>query len=190
MDAISAKAALRRDVLARRARVTQPESRAFARHLGAVGTAFAVEQDTKIAAAYWSINDEASTFPLLDKLAAHGVATALPVMVGRGAPLLFRLWTKGAPLAEAKWGIQEPRDGAEVFPDLLFVPLAGFDRRGNRLGYGAGFYDRTLKRLRAMRPVIAVGLAYGVQELPEIPSEPYDEKLDYVLTEREWIACA
>jgi 5-formyltetrahydrofolate cyclo-ligase len=190
MEAISTKAALRREALARRGLVAGDDARAFARRLADVGAAFAAEKAAKIASAYWPINDEASTFWLLDKLGAEGVATALPVMQGRGAPLCFRLWKKGEPLDEAKWGIKEPSPGPEVFPDLLFVPLAGFDRAGNRLGYGAGFYDRTLARLRAMQPVIAIGAAYAVQELPAIPSEAYDQKLDYVLTDREWIACA
>lgn len=190
MDNISAKAALRRELLARRGVVAQEEVRAFACRLAEVGAAFAAERAAKIVSAFWSINDEASTFLLLDKLAAQGVATALPEMRGRDVPLCFRLWKKGEPLAAAKWGIMEPSSGPEVFPDLLFVPLLGFDRGGNRLGYGAGFYDRTLARLRAMQPIAAVGVAYAVQELPAIPSEAYDEKLDYVLTEREWIACA
>jgi 5-formyltetrahydrofolate cyclo-ligase len=189
MDVISTKAALRHEVLARRALVAEHDARAFARRLADVGAAFAVEKAAKIVSAYWSIHDEASIFLLLDRLAAKGIATALPVMQGRGAPLCFRLWKKGEPLGEAKWGIKEPLPGPEVFPDLLFVPLAGFDRAGNRLGYGAGFYDRTLARLRALQPVIAIGVAYAVQELPAIPSEAYDQKLDYVLTDREWIVC-
>jgi 5-formyltetrahydrofolate cyclo-ligase len=189
MDVISTKAALRRESLARRGMVNESDARAFAHRLADVGAAFATERAAKIVSAYWSINDEVSTFLLLDRLAAEGVATALPVMQGRSAPLCFRLWKRGEPLGEAKWGIKEPLPGAEVFPDLLFVPLAGFDRAGNRLGYGAGFYDRTLARLRAMQPIIAIGVAYAVQELPAIPSEAYDQKLDYVLTEREWIVC-
>lgn len=190
MDAISTKAALRNEILARRGLVAGAEATDFARRLADLGAAFAVERGAKIAGAYWSINDEASTLLLLDRLADEGVTTALPVMLNRGAPLCFRAWKKGAPLAEAKWGILEPASGPEVFPDLLFVPLAGFDRAGNRLGYGAGFYDRTLARLRAMQPIIAVGVAYAVQEAPTIPSEAYDQKLDYVLTDREWIVCA
>ncbi len=189
MDAISTKAALRREVLARRGLVTEGEAQAFARRLADVGAAFAAERGASIVSAYWSINDEASTFLLLDKLAAQRVATALPVMQGRGTPLCFRLWKKGEPLGEVKWGIKEPLPEAEVFPDLLFVPLAGFDRAGNRLGYGAGFYDRTLARLRAMQPITAVGVGFALQELPAIPSEAYDQKLDYVLTDREWIVC-
>jgi 5-formyltetrahydrofolate cyclo-ligase len=189
MDAISTKAALRREILARRELVAEDDARAFARRLADVGAAFAAARAAKIVAAYWSINDEASTFLLLDKLADDDVATALPVMQGRGAPLSFRLWKKGELLGEVKWGIKEPLPGPEVFPYLLFVPLLGFDRAGNRLGYGAGFYDRTLARLRAMQPVIAVGVAYAVQETPAIPREAYDQKLDYVLTDRELIVC-
>jgi 5-formyltetrahydrofolate cyclo-ligase len=187
MDAISTKAGLRREILARRALVTESDAQAFARRLADVGAAFAAERAAKIVSAYWSINDEAPTFALLDRFAAKGVA--LPVMQGRGAPLCFRLWKKGEELGQAKWGIKEPLPGPEVFPDLLFVPLLGFDRAGNRLGYGAGFYDRTLTRLRAMQPVTAVGVAYAIQEVPALPSEAYDQKLDYVLTDREWIVC-
>jgi 5-formyltetrahydrofolate cyclo-ligase len=186
----STKAALRTEALVRRALMTAGDASASARRLADVGAAFAAEKAAKIVSAYWSINDEVSTFALLDKLAAQGIETALPVIQRRGAPLCFRLWKKSEPLAEAKWGIQEPASGPEVFPDLVFVPLAGFDRAGHRLGYGAGFYDRTLARLRAMQQVTAVGVAYAVQELPAIPSETHDEKLDFVLTEREWIVCA
>jgi 5-formyltetrahydrofolate cyclo-ligase len=190
MDVISAKADLRREALARRKLVKEDEARAFAPRLAAAGTAFAAEKAARIVSAYWSINDEASTFLLLDKLATEGIATALPVMQGRGAPLCFRLWKKGATLGEAKWGIKEPLPAPEVFPDLLFVPLLGFDRSGHRLGYGAGFYDRTLAKLRAMQAITAVGVGYAVQEVPAVPHESYDQKLDFVLTEHEWIVCA
>ncbi len=189
MNSISTKAALREQALLNRHQVTADEIRTFARHFAEVGTAFAVEQGAKIASAYWAFKHEASTFRLLDKLAKKNIATALPVMQGRGAPLLFRLWKQGDPLAESQWGIREPAEGDEVFPDLLFVPLLAFDRSGNRLGYGAGFYDRTLARLRSMQKIITVGLAYSLQEVPQVPSESYDQRLDYVLTEREWIVC-
>jgi 5-formyltetrahydrofolate cyclo-ligase len=187
-DALS-KAALRAEALARRAGVTEPQARAFATRLAETGADFAAARGAKIASAFWAIKDEVATLPLLQRLAARGIATALPVMQGFRKPLEFRLWAPGAPLAEAKWGIMEPVPAAEVFPDLLFVPVAGFDRAGNRLGYGAGFYDRTLARLRRKQRIAAVGVAYGVQEFPAIPAESYDEKLDYVLTDREWITC-
>ena len=86
--------------------------------------------------------------------------------------------------------IREPAASAQsVEPDLLFVPLACFDRRGHRIGFGAGHYDRTLAALRARRPVTAVGVAYSAAQAAEIPDEPHDQRLDFVLTERELIDC-
>ncbi|MGH8514459.1 MAG: 5-formyltetrahydrofolate cyclo-ligase [Gammaproteobacteria bacterium] len=91
---------------------------------------------------------------------------------------------------QGKMAIEEPLPAApEAEPDLLFVPLAAFDRAGHRIGYGAGFYDRSLAGLRAKKPICAVGVAYASQEFSEIPHEEYDERLDYVLTERELISC-
>jgi 5-formyltetrahydrofolate cyclo-ligase len=169
--------------------MTAAETQAFGVRLAARGAAFAAERGAKLVSAFWAINDEVPTLPLLERLASAGIATALPVMCGFGKPLEFRQWAPGAPLAEAKWGIMEPVAAPEIFPDLVFVPLLAFDRRGNRLGYGAGFYDRTLARLRARQSILAVGVAFAVQEFPAIPAEPYDEKLDYVLTDRDWIVC-
>ena len=169
--------------------MTAAEAKAFAVHLAEAGGAFATDRGAKIASVFWAINDEVATLPLIDGLVARGITTALPVMRGFGKPLEFRAWSPGGPLTEAKWGIMEPVPAPEVFPDLVFVPLAAFDRAGNRLGYGAGFYDRTLARLRAKQQIAAVGVGYGVQEFPAIPTEATDERLDYVLTDREWIVC-
>jgi 5-formyltetrahydrofolate cyclo-ligase len=185
----SSKAALRGEALAQRGRVTEAEARAFAVHLAEAGGAFATDRGAKIASVFWAINDEVATLPLIEGLASRGITTALPVMRGFGKPLEFRAWAPGAALNEAKWGIMEPPPAPEVFPDLVFVPLAAFDRAGNRLGYGAGFYDRTLARLRAKQQIVAVGVGYAVQEFPAIPAETTDEQLDYVLTDREWIVC-
>lgn len=190
MDSVSAKAALRKDVLARRSHVTEAERQAFAQRLATVGAGFAAEKRSSLASVFWSIGDEPSTFPLLQSLARQGIATALPAILGRGKPLALRLWKEGVPLAQGQWGIKEPvAEAEEVFPDLLFVPLVAYDRAGNRLGYGAGYYDRTLARLRTMKPVIAVGVAYGVQEIQAVPVDATDEKLDYVLTDHDWIVC-
>ena len=88
------------------------------------------------------------------------------------------------------WGIREPTDQApEVEPDILIVPLAAFDRRGNRIGHGAGYYDMTINRLRELKPVVAVGIAFAAQEAPEVPATERDARLDLVLTEREAIDC-
>ena len=103
-------------------------------------------------------------------------------------PAAFRLWRAGEPLARSAFGALEPVPAAAaVDPDLLFVPLAAFDRRGHRIGYGAGHYDRALKRLRAAGPIRAVGVAYAVSEIDAAPDEPHDQRLDFILTEREWI---
>lgn len=189
-DISSAKAALRKESLARRELITPDESRAFGERLAQIGASLASERQVRTASAFASIGSEPPTAPLLAALAKLGVGTALPVMQGRGKPLLFRLWAEGEPLNEVKWGIKEPLPEApEVFPDLLFVPLAAYDRTGNRLGYGAGFYDRTIARLRAMKPITTVGVAFGIQETQTVPTHETDEKLDYVLTDRDWIIC-
>jgi 5-formyltetrahydrofolate cyclo-ligase len=120
--------------------------------------------------------------------AAAGARLALPVVAGRGKPLIMRAWNFGEPLASGVWGIREPPESApEVFPDILIVPMLAFDRTGHRIGYGAGYYDMTIARLRGMKPVIALGIAYAAQEIAEIPTTPRDAALDLVLTEREMI---
>ena len=141
-----------------------------------------------IVSAFHPLRDEPDTLPLLTALADEGFATALPVVVGRGSPLAFRLWRPGEPTRAGAMSIREPLEEAPVVdPDLLFVPLACFDRRGHRIGYGAGYYDRTLTDLRAMKPVHAVGVAYGVCEVAAVPYETHDQSLDAVVTEQETI---
>jgi len=109
-------------------------------------------------------------------------------VAGRGKPLIMRAWAFGAPLVAGVWGIrQPPPEAPEVFPDVLIVPLAAFDRAGHRIGYGAGYYDMTINRLRAMKPVAAVGIAYAAQEIPRVPATTRDAALDLVLTETEVI---
>ena len=124
------------------------------------------------------------------KLADAGATLALPVVAGKGKPLIMRAWAFGEPLGSGVWGIREPLpDAPEVLPDVLIVPLAAFDRTGHRIGYGAGYYDLTLHGLRAAKPVTAVGLAFAAQEIASVPATPRDAKLDLVLTEREVIDC-
>jgi len=184
------KAALRAQALARRGLVTKPEAQAFARRLAEIGGGLVAEHRASVVSGFWPIKDEPSTLLLLEALSKRGIVTALPETPARGLPLIFRAWQPGNPLIEAKMKIMEPPPEAEeVLPDLLFVPLAAFDRRGHRLGYGAGFYDRSLAKLRAIKPIIAIGVAFEVQELLDLPQEPHDEPLDYVLTERDLIHC-
>jgi 5-formyltetrahydrofolate cyclo-ligase len=134
--------------------------------------------------------DEFRLWPLLRRLAADGVALALPVMQGKGKPLLFRTWQPGDQTAPGVWGIAEPTpEKAQVEPDILLVPLLAFDLAGWRLGYGGGFYDRTLRRLRAMQPVLAVGIAFNEQRVDAVPHLDYDERLDWVLTPSGPLRC-
>jgi 5-formyltetrahydrofolate cyclo-ligase len=133
---------------------------------------------------------EIDTRPLLGKLAGEGWTTALPIVVAPNTPLIFRRWLPGEPTVAGVWGIQRPLDDApEVAPDVLLIPLLSFDRKGHRLGYGGGFYDRTLEKLRAQKTVIAIGVAYAVQEVDAVPHDTHDQLLNYVMTERELISC-
>ena len=134
------------------------------------------------------IKTEFNPVPLMRKLADAGAALALPVVAGRGLPLIMRAWKFGDEMASGVWGIREPKPEApEVFPDILLVPLAAFDRAGHRIGYGAGHYDRTIARLREMKPVTAIGVCFAVQEIEQVPATAFDQRLDLVLTENEII---
>ncbi len=138
--------------------------------------------------AFYPLREEPDTLELLEALAAAGFPTALPTVVDRGAPLTFRLWRPGEPTRPGPMAISEPLEtAAAVEPDLLFVPLACFDRRGRRIGYGAGYYDRSLARLRATRTIYAIGVAFGVCEVAVAPYEAHDQNLDAIVTERETI---
>jgi 5-formyltetrahydrofolate cyclo-ligase len=102
----------------------------------------------------------------------------------------MRAWTYGAALESGVWGIRQPDASApEVFPDILLVPLAAFDRRGHRIGYGAGYYDMTIARLKTMKPIVTIGVAFAAQEIPVVPDDAWDVPLDFVLTGHEVIDC-
>ncbi|HVX92192.1 MAG TPA: 5-formyltetrahydrofolate cyclo-ligase [Xanthobacteraceae bacterium] len=143
-----------------------------------------------IVSGFSPLRSEINPVPLMRRFADAGADLALPVVAGRGKPLVMRAWRFGAPLVSGVWGIREPPPEApEVFPDILIVPLLAFDRGGRRIGYGAGYYDMTIGRLRAMKPVVAMGIAYAAQEVDSVPVTPRDARLDLVLTEREVIDC-
>ena len=119
----------------------------------------------------------------LPAMAAHVGPVAVPVIMGRGMPLKFREWTPGVALIPGEFGALIPADGPWIEPHVLIVPLLAFDARGYRLGYGGGFYDRTLQALRARRPTRAIGFAFAAQELPEVPIDATDQRLDAVVTD-------
>ena len=182
------KAGLRKERLARRRGLPAEARSRLTERLASEGVRLACLRNASIVSAFHPIGEEPDTLALLARLADAGFATALPAVVGRATHLEFRSWRPGDPVLIGRMGIAEPLQSAPaVEPDLLFVPLACFDRRGHRIGYGAGYYDRSLERLRAMKDIFAVGVAYGVCEVGAVPYEAHDQPLDVVLTERETI---
>jgi 5-formyltetrahydrofolate cyclo-ligase len=146
--------------------------------------ALAVPAGTAVSA-YWPLADELDPRPLMAALDAAGAVVALPVIAGRDQALAFRRWRPGLALVGAVFGTSEPPPTAPtIVPGIVIVPLLAFDRDGYRLGYGAGYYDRTLKLLRARGPLLAVGVAFAAQEVAHVPHGPGDERLDWVVTER------
>lgn len=135
---------------------------------------------------YWPFKAEVDLHPLLTTLVAAGSTGALPVVLEKGAPMVFRSWAPGEPLARGIWDIPIPAADHRVQPTLLLVPLLAFDRAGYRLGYGGGYYDRTLAAL-SPRP-LTIGIGYAGSELDTIYPQPHDIPLDRILTERGWYA--
>lgn len=137
-----------------------------------------------VVAGFWPIRSEIDPRPALEMLAARGHALALPVVLADRRVMIFRRWRPGEALIAAPFGLSEPGiDAAEVDPDVLLMPLAAFDRRGQRIGYGGGYYDRALERLERTTAPLKIGLAHGVQEIERVPDEPHDRRLDLILTE-------
>jgi 5-formyltetrahydrofolate cyclo-ligase len=144
--------------------------------------------------AIWSgflpIRDEIDPQPLMARLAHRGHSLCLPIVSGRDVPLRFRSWHVGDAMATAAWGLREPKpDQPEVDPDVLLVPLLAFDGAGNRLGYGAGYYDRTIASLKTRKAIVTIGLAFDIQRIDAVPHSGYDEPLDWVLTPSGLIDC-
>jgi 5-formyltetrahydrofolate cyclo-ligase len=140
--------------------------------------------------AFAAMPDELNVWLLLRRLHAAGVPLALPVVEGKGKPLVFRAWTPGDAMDKGVWDIPQPKpDRPVVEPDILLVPLLAFDIHGRRLGYGGGFYDRTLAGLRARKQITAVGLAYDEQRIDAVPHLDYDQELDWVLTPSGPLRC-
>ncbi len=134
--------------------------------------------------AYWPKGSELDSRPLLHRLDADGQICFLPVVAGRGQPLLFRHWRPGMALVEGGFKVMAPAPAAaEGVPSLVLCPLLAFDRRGYRLGYGGGYFDRTLRWLRQAGAVTAIGIGFAAQEVPEVPTDATDQRLDGILTE-------
>jgi 5-formyltetrahydrofolate cyclo-ligase len=190
LDAVfpdDSKPALRAGALARRDALPALTRAAAAEAIAARPLPVTVAPGT-IVSGYSPMRSEINPVPLMRAFAGAGTVLALPVVVGRGKPLTMRSWGFGQPLVSGVWGIREPSaDSPEIDPDVLIVPLAAFDRAGHRIGYGAGYYDMTITRLRTIKPVTAIGLAFAAQEILHVPATGRDARLDLVLTEREVI---
>jgi 5-formyltetrahydrofolate cyclo-ligase len=179
------KERLRNEALARRDALPAVERQAAAACIAARAFPVPVPRGALVSG-FMPMKSEINPLPLLKRLAGEGARLALPVVAGRGKPLIMRAWEFGAPLDTGVWGIRQPKaDAPEVDPDILIVPLAAFDRVGHRIGYGAGYYDMTINRLRGLKPVIAIGIGFATQEIPRVPATERDARLDFVLTERE-----
>jgi 5-formyltetrahydrofolate cyclo-ligase len=149
--------------------------RALARHV----LAELPPPDGAVVGGFWPLEGEIDIRPLLHALHARGHEVALPETTRKGEALRFRRWQPAAPLRQGRFGTLHP-DGSETIPDFLLVPLLGFDRRGHRLGYGGGYYDRTLASLPL---AFALGCAFAAQELDAVPAGEYDVPLPAIATE-------
>ncbi len=132
---------------------------------------------------FMPIRTEIDPIPAMSEAAAHG-PVGVPVIQGRGLPLEFSRWEPGCALREGPFGAMVPEVDDFIEPEILIVPLVAFDAKGGRLGYGGGFYDRTLERLRARRATLAIGFAFAAQEAEVLPLEPTDQPLDMIVTEQ------
>lgn len=189
MSLAEVKAALRKEVFAKR-------KEAFAERAAKDGAAnarlggYLDGVKAGIVAGYRPIRTEVDPTPTMTALVMAGRRVCVPVIEAAGKPLKFREWAPGCAMTEGAFGAEIPAAGAWLEPEALIVPLVGWDRQGWRLGYGGGFYDRSLEGLRAKRPTLAIGFAYAAQEVPEAPREPTDQQLDAVVTEAEVVEIA
>jgi 5-formyltetrahydrofolate cyclo-ligase len=142
-----------------------------------------------VVSGFWPIKEEIDIRPLMIELSNEGCQLALPVVQGKGKPLIFRAWRPGDPLEAGVFVTLQPSAKREVMePDALIVPLLACDEEGWRLGYGGGFYDRTLAGLRSKKTITAVGVGFNDQLVPQVPHGPSDQRLDWLLTDKR--ACA
>lgn len=187
-EQVSDKTALRALLAERRAAAAMDQSDAGA---ALPGRWPALPVDSRCVAGYVRFRSEIDPAPLMAALAARGARLCLPATPSSPAEgLTFRAYQIGDPLTRSRFGVCEPRPtAAAATPDIILVPLLGFDRRGGRLGYGQGHYDRTLAALRAQRPVVALGLAFAAQEVDALACEPHDQPMDWVLTPEAALLC-
>jgi 5-formyltetrahydrofolate cyclo-ligase len=189
MNLIDDKRTLRSAMLAWRSGLEEAERRAAADGLLATLRRERPIKTPAVVSGFWPIKEEIDIRPLLVELSNDDCQLALPVVQGKGLPLIFRAWRPGDPLEAGVFGTLQPSAKREVMePDALIVPLLACDEEGWRLGYGGGFYDRTLAGLRAKKTITAVGVGFNDQLVPQVPHGPSDQRLDWLLTDKR--ACA
>ena len=137
-------------------------------------------------AGYLPIKTEIDPLSAMEEASAHSVV-GVPVIQGNSKPLKFSRWEPGCHLKKGPFDVQIPVNSYYFVPEVLIIPMVGFDRNGGRLGYGGGFYDRTLEHLRSRHATLAIGFAYSQQEFENLPLEATDQKLDIIITEKEII---
>ena len=186
----AAKSEMRKSVLEMRNALSAEMRAAAAEAIARRGLPVDI-RESAIVSGFMPIRSEINPLPLMRLCARAGAQLALPAITKRGLPLAIRAWNVGDALVAGQWNIREPSaDAPEICPDIMLVPLAAFDRRGNRLGYGAGYYDRTIEAARACKAVVAIGIAFAAQERDDVPVSDSDQRIDFVMTEVETIACA
>jgi 5-formyltetrahydrofolate cyclo-ligase len=182
---VERKAALRTQALGRRAGMAESYRRSVADAVAALVADELPLAAGAIVSGYWPLSGELDPRVAMARLGSRGHPLALPRLDGPGRPLRFLAWGAGDVLDAGTFGLMEPQaTQPELLPDLVLVPLLAFDRQGGRLGYGKGYYDRTLAKLRAgPRPPVAIGLAFADLEVEHVPTGPHDAALDAVVTE-------
>jgi 5-formyltetrahydrofolate cyclo-ligase len=189
MSLIDDKRILRGTMIAWRGGLSEAERQAAAAGLVEVWRLEQPVETPAVISGFWPMAEELDIRPLMIELYNQGCQLALPVVVAKRQPLVFRAWRPGDPLEAGVFGTLHPSPKREVVePDALIVPLLAVDEEGWRLGYGGGFYDRTLEALRAKKKITAVGVGLNAQLLPEVPHGPSDQRLDWLLTDKR--ACA
>jgi 5-formyltetrahydrofolate cyclo-ligase len=185
MSLIDDKRILRSAMLAWRGALSEDERRAAAAGLVASFERERPFETPAVVSGFWPIRDEIDIRALMIELHKGGCELALPVVQGRGKPLLFRAWRPGDPLEQGVFGTLQPSAKRETLePDALIVPMLACDQKGWRLGYGGGFYDRTLLRLRGRKALTAVGVGFDGQLVDSVPHGPDDQRLDWLLTDK------
>lgn len=185
-SAAALKDRIRREAFARRDALDKAFRRDAARAVAERALALPELREVQPIGGYWPIRSELDPRPLMRRLLKRGQEVALSQILH--PRLSWRLWRPGDLLIKGGFGVREPGpDAPECFPVALLVPLAAFDRRGGRVGYGKGHFDRSIAALSEMHPVLIVGLAYAVQEIERVPAEDHDRRLDLVVTEAETI---